>query len=186
VTAEGRTGMPKFNLTSAQLSDIAAFVHSFRVSGYDTARNRPVNIVVGDAHAGEAYFKSKCAGCHSVTGDLKGFGAKFTDPRMLQQTWLIPGGGGRFGGGQPSPVNVPPTTATITTASGQKVEGRLTRIDDFIVTITDADGMQHTFRRDGDKPKVEVHDPLSPHRELLKVYTDKDIHDLTAYLVTLK
>jgi len=55
-----------------------------------------------------------------------------------------------------------------------------------IVTITDADGMQHTFRRDGDKPKVEVHDPLAPHRELLKVYTDKDIHDLTAYLVTLK
>jgi cytochrome c oxidase cbb3-type subunit 3 len=186
VTSEGRTGMPKFNLTSAQLSDIAAFIHSFRVSGYDTARNRPVNIVVGDAHAGEAYFKAKCAGCHSVSGDLKGFGAKFTDPRMLQQTWLIPGGGGRFGGGQPSPVNVPPTTATITTASGQKVEGRLTRIDDFIVTITDADGMQHTFRRDGDKPKVEIHDPLAPHRELLKVYTDKDIHDLTAYLVTLK
>ena len=186
VTAEGRTGMPKFSLTAAQLADIAAFIHSFRVSGYDTARNRPTNIVVGDAKAGEAYFKAKCASCHSITGDLKGFGGKFTDPRSLQQTWLIPGGGGRFGGGQPPPVNVPPTTATITLASGQKVEGRLTRIDDFNVTITDADGAQRTFRRDGDQPKVEVHDPIAPHRELLKVYTDKDIHDLTAYLVTLK
>ena len=186
VTAEGRTGMPKFNLSAAQLADIAAFVHSFRVSGYDTARNRPTNIVVGDAKAGEAYFKSKCASCHSVAGDLKGFGGKFTDPRSLQQTWLIPGAGGRFGGGQPPPVNVPPTTAIVTLASGQKIEGRLTRIDDFNVTITDTDGAQRTFRRDGDQPKVEVHDPIAPHRELLKVYTDKDIHDVTAYLVTLK
>jgi len=186
VTSEGRVGMPKFNLTPTQLSEIAAFIHSFRVSGYDAARNPPTNIVVGDAKAGEAYFKSKCASCHSVSGDLKGFGGKFSDPRTLQQTWLIPGGGGRFGGGQPSPVNVPPTTATVTLASGQKVDGRLVRIDDFTVTVADADGLQRTFRRDGDKPKVEVHDPLAPHRELLKVYTDKDIHDLTAYLVTLK
>jgi len=186
VTAEGRVGMPKFNLTAAQLSEIAAFIHSFRVSGYDTARNRPTNIVVGDAKAGEAYFQAKCASCHSVSGDLKGFGAKFSDPRSLQQTWLIPGGGGRFGGGQPSPVTVPPTTATVTLANGQKVDGRLIRIDDFTVTVSDADGMQRTFRRDGDTPKVEIHDPIAPHRDLLKVYTDKDIHDVTAYLVTLK
>ena len=124
--------------------------------------------MVGDAKAGEAYFKSSAPRATRSRGDLKGFGAKFSDPRSLQQTWLIPGGGGRFGGGQPSPVNVPPTTATVTLASGQKVEGRLVRIDDFIVTVTDADGMQRTFRRDGDKPKVEVHDPLEPHRDLLK------------------
>jgi mono/diheme cytochrome c family protein len=187
VTAEGRTGMPKFSLSAAQLSDIADFIHSFRVSGYDASRNRPVNIVVGDAKAGEAYFRAKCASCHSVSGDLKGFGAKFEDPRSMQQSWLMPGSGGRgFGGGGQSPVSAPPTTATVTPSSGQKVEGRLIRIDDFLVTVTDADGMQRTFRRDGDKPKVEVHDPLAPHRELLKVYQDKDIHDVTAYLVTLK
>ena len=81
---------------------------------------------------------------------------------------------------------MPPTTVTVTTASGQKVEGRLVRIDDFMVTLTDADGTPRTFRRDGDVPKVEVHDPMKPHRDLLPVYTDKDIHDVTAYLVTVK
>ena len=55
----------------------------------------------------------------------------------------------------------------MTPASGQKAEGRLVRIDDFIVTLTDADGTQRTFRRDGDTPKVEIHDPLKPHRDLL-------------------
>ena len=40
--------------------------------------------------------------------------------------------------------------------------------------------------RDGDSPKVEVHDPAAPHKDLLREYTDKDIHDVTAYMVTLK
>lgn len=184
VTSEGRTGMPKFNFTAAQLSDLAAFLHSFRVSGYDQSRNRPINIVVGDAKAGQAYFAAKCASCHSADRDLKGFASKFEDPRALQQFWLIPGGGGRFGGGA-APA-VPPTTAAVTLPGGQKVEGRLIRISDFLVTIAEADGQQRTFRRDGDTPKVVVHDPVEPHRELLKTYTDKDIHDVTAYLVTLK
>lgn len=43
-----------------------------------------------------------------------------------------------------------------------------------------------TFPRKGDQPPVAVHEPLEPHLQLLPVYTDKDIHDLTAYLVTLK
>lgn len=181
-------GMPKFDLTAAQISDIAAFLHSFRVGGYDVSRDRPPSILVGDARAGESYFRSKCASCHSVTGDLKGFGAKFEDPKQLQQTWLMPGGGrGGFGrGGQAPAVNVPPTTVAVTLASGQKVEGRLGRIDDFLVTLTEADGTERTIRRDGDTPKVEIHDPLAPHRQLLPTYTDKDIHDLTAYLVTVK
>jgi cytochrome c oxidase cbb3-type subunit 3 len=66
------------------------------------------------------------------------------------------------------------------------VEGPLVRIDDFNVTLRDADGYDRTFRRDGDTPKVEIHDPLHAHRELLPTYTDKQIHDITAYLVTLK
>jgi cytochrome c oxidase cbb3-type subunit III len=84
------------------------------------------------------------------------------------------------------PPNRRQVTVTVTTASGQKVEGRLDRIDDFIVTLTPADGVPRSFTRNGDVPKVEVHDPLDAHRNLLPVYTDKDIHDVTAYLVTLK
>ena len=75
---------------------------------------------------------------------------------------------------------------TVTPPSGQKVEGRLDRIDDFIVILTPADGVQRSFRRNGDVPKVDVRDPLEGHRNLLTVYTDKDIHNVTAYLVTLK
>ncbi len=180
-------GMPKFDLSNAQVSDIAAFLHSFRASGYDVSRERPLNIVVGNADAGARYFQSKCASCHSATGDLKGIAGKISDPRSLQQAWLMPGGGrggrgGRGGGG----LEIPPTTVTVTMRNGQKVEGRLLRIDDFLVTLTDANGNEQTIRRDGDVPKVEVHDPIEPHRELLRVYTDKDIHDVTAYLVTLK
>ena len=76
-------------------------------------------------------------------------------------------------------------TATVMTAS-DKFEGRLVRIDDFLVTLELADGMIRSFVRNGDDPKVEVKDPLAPHRELLPLYTDKSIHDVTAFLVTLK
>jgi cytochrome c oxidase cbb3-type subunit 3 len=189
VVQNGRVdrGMPKFDLSAAQISDIAAFIHTFRVGGYDISRDRPPTIVVGNATAGEAYFKTTCSGCHSATGDLKGLANKFDDPRSLQQAWLMPGGGGRGGrGGGGGALPVQPVTVTVTMPSGQKIEGRLERIDDFLVTLVDADGLSRSIRRDGDTPKVEIHDPLEPHKKLLGSYTDKDIHNLTAYLVTLK
>jgi cytochrome c oxidase cbb3-type subunit III len=181
-------GMPKFDLTKAQISDIAAFIHSFRTSGYDASRDRPPSILVGDARAGEAYFKTKCASCHSPTGDLRGIAGKITEPIALQQSWLMPGGGrgGRGGRGGGSGLEIPPTTVTVTMPNGQKIEGRLLRIDDFLVTLSDANGNEQTIARNGNVPRVEVHDPIEPHRELLRVYSDKDIHDVTAYLETLK
>ena len=185
VVQNGRGEMPKLGLTADQISDVAAYIHSFRVSGYDASRMTPPNILVGDAKAGEAAFQRKCASCHSVSGDLKGFASKFTDPKTLQNTFIMPGGGGRGGRGGPA-TTIKPTTVTVTASNGQKTEGWLVRIDDFIVTLIDADGMQRTFRRDGDNPKVEIHDPLKPHRDMLPTYTDKEIHDLTAYLETLK
>jgi len=86
---------------------------------------------------------------------------------------------------EPPPPDVA-TTVTVTLASGEKVEGRLRRIDDFLVSLSLPDGTYRSFTRDGDTPKVEVHDPLEPHKDLLRTYTDKNIHDLTAYLVTVK
>ncbi len=185
-TGRAAEGMPKFDFTPAQISDIAAFLHSFPVGGYDVSRNRPLSIVVGDAKAGQAYFNAKCGSCHSASGDLKGIATRITDARTLQQRWLMPSGGGGRGGGQTAPTTVTVTLLSGQSASGEKVEGRLGRIDDFTVTLIDADGGSRTFRRDGDVPKVEIHDPLEPHKEMLKVYTDKDIHDVTAYMVTLK
>ena len=87
---------------------------------------------------------------------------------------------------QAPPSRVTPTTVTVTLAGGKKVEGRLARIDDFFVSLTDAEGLTRTFTRNGDIPKVEIHDPLKPHKDLLATYRDKDIHDVTAYLVTVK
>jgi mono/diheme cytochrome c family protein len=182
VVQNGRGEMPKINLTITQVGDVAAYIHSFRVLGYDVSRNVPPTILVGDAAAGEAYFKATCASCHSVTGDLKGIGARFTDPKQLQNYFLMPGGRGGRGGGS----SLKPVTVTVTLPSGQKAEGRLVRIDDFIVTLADENDLQRTFRRDGDRPKVEIHEPLAPHKELLTKYTDNDIHNLTSYLVTVK
>jgi hypothetical protein len=77
-------------------------------------------------------------------------------------------------------------SVTVTLPSGQKFEGRLVKIDDFIVTLEQADGRQQSFTRSGDVPTVELHDPLKPHRDLLSTYTDDEIHNITAYLASLK
>ena len=173
------TLMPKFNYTPVQISDLAGFLHSFRVNGYDVSRMRPETIVVGNAQAGKTFFEARCGSCHSATGDLKDIATRFADARTLQQRWLMPAAGGRGGGGTP-------VTVTVTPANGPSVTGRLVRIDDFIVILALTDGSQRTFRRDGDVPRVKIHDQIQAHRELLRVYADKHIHDVTAYLVTLK
>jgi mono/diheme cytochrome c family protein len=177
-------GMPKFSFTAEQVADIAAFLHTFRAAGYDESRRKPPSIVVGDAKAGEAFFTAKCGACHSASGDLRGLASKIDDPRLLQQTWLMPGSGGGRGGS--APVQVSPTRVTVTLASGERVEGVLDKLDDFVVALTMADGTYRTFRISGDMPRIVVKDPLQGHKDLLRTYTDADIHNLTAYLVTLK
>ena len=77
-------------------------------------------------------------------------------------------------------------TAVVTLPTGEKVEGQLRRNDDFFVTLVQADGIERSFRRDGDRPKVEIRDPLQGHSDCWRDLTDKDMHDVTAYLVTLK
>ena len=186
VVVNGRPdrGMPKFALTPAQIGDIATFLHSFRVNGYDDSRNRPPSIVVGSANEGEAYFKSRCASCHSATGDLQGVATRFNNPRTLQQSWLMPGSAG--GRGVPTPTNAKPPRATVTTSNGEKIEGELERVDDFSVAIRLEDGTRRAWRIVNGIPRVTVTDPLQAHRDLLKEYKDDDIHNVTAYLVTLK
>jgi mono/diheme cytochrome c family protein len=186
VVRSGQTPpMPAFNLTDAQLADVAAFLHSFRINSRDPARMRPPSILTGDAKAGETYFGAKCASCHSGERDLKGIASRFPDPRELQQWWLMPGGGGRGRGAVPAAAAFR-VTATITTTEGRKYEGRLVRLDEFTASIVETDGTTRSFQRSGDIPRIDVHDPLQPHKALLRTYADRDIHDVTAYLVTLK
>jgi cytochrome c oxidase cbb3-type subunit III len=172
-------GMPKFNLSTAQVSDVAAYLHSFPISSRESVAHVP-SVLVGDTAAGKIFFTAKCASCHS--DGLHGIASRIADPKTLQQTWIMPGAG-TFGRRESSQTQI---TVAVTLASGQKVEGRLQRIDDFVVTLTDADGIEKTFSRNGDQPHVQIHDPLQGHFDLLPIYTDKEIHDLTAYLWTLK
>lgn len=178
-------GMPaRPDLTDQQVKDIAAFLRSVRTTGRDPGRNRPATIVTGDAADGQAYFAERCAGCHSASRDLRGVASKYSDPRQLQQVWLA--GTAATGRGAPPNARPKPITITVTLPTGEEVEGTQARLDDFIVSLTLPNGATRTFVRTGDVPKVEIHDPLQPHRELVPTYTDRDIHNVTAYLVTLK
>ena len=178
---------------------LAAYIHSVLALAPGQGAPPPgppveLKVLVGDAAAGERYFAATCASCHSVTGDLKGIGARDLGPAQLQNLWIAggrgggAGRGGRGAGAEPAPPMTTrrETTVVVTLPNGQKYEGRLERIDDFMVTLTQADGTPRSFRRNGDVPKVDVRDPLEAHRNLLPIYTDKDIHDVTAYLAGLK
>jgi len=188
-------GMPALSLNDEDVKAIAEFIHSVaaaaRGQGAPPLAAPPPDVLVGDATAGRAYFAAKCSACHSATGDLQGIASKTLDTKTLQNLWVSGGvggrGGGRQGGGMPG--GMPPASApvvTVTLAPREKIEGRLVRIDDFIVTLAQPDGTVRSFRRDGDRPSVEMRDPLAGHKALLPVLTDKDMHDVTAFLATLK
>ena len=170
-------GMPRFELPPAQTNDIATFLHSLVVAAAFRNTYKILDILVGDPKAGEAYFNGagKCNTCHSTGGDLKGIGAKY-DPVKLQGKIVMPRENAKSG---------PPVQVTVTLPSGT-MSGDLLRITDFDVTLRDANGIRHTYARNGDSPKVELKDPIQAHIDRLPTFKDKDIHDLTAYLATLK
>lgn len=183
-------GMPAIPIEPPDGLAVAAYIRS--VVETIGSQGRPPSagkeapsILVGDANAGRQYFAAKCGSCHSATGDLQGIATRITDPKSLQTTWVA-GGLRRRRMSSAGPPSKRTPTVTVTLPSGERIEGQLVRIDDFLVTVGLADGTQRTIRRDEDVPKVEVHDPMQTHRDLMAVYTDKDIHDVTAYLVTLK
>ena len=175
-------GMPKFALPPEQIVDIANFLHSSIADAADRDKYKVLNIVTGNAQAGRAYFTTHCSACHSATGDLKGIGAKY-EPVTLQDHILSPHD--RWGE-PPAPGAQPLLTITVTLPSGQSVSGVPVTLDDFTVALRDPAGDYHSFTRTGDIPRVEIHNRLKAHSDMLMQYTDSDIHNLTAYLVTLK
>ena len=191
----GMPVMPPFQIPDTDVAALAEYLHSLQATmrgqGNPPPGEAPVvlNIVVGNATAGQAYFQAKCSSCHSATGDLKGLATRISDPMALQTAWVAggqAGGRGRGGADGAAAAAPKPTMVTVTMANGQKMEGPLVRYDDFMVVLKNADGTERSIRRNGDVPKVEVKAPREPHIKLLPTYTDKDIHDVTAYLVTLK
>jgi cytochrome c oxidase cbb3-type subunit 3 len=113
--------------------------------------------------------------------------AKYKDPRALQNAWVA--GGTVMGrGGMPTAgPRGKPSTVTVTFTDGEKLEGALIRKDDFIVTLLLADGERRSISLEsGEAPKVEIHDPLDAHRELARNLSDNDMHNVTAYLATIR
>jgi mono/diheme cytochrome c family protein len=166
-------------LTDAQVVDLSHFLHQ-RVESIASNRNPrgTLNVVTGNSEAGRAYFNGagKCSTCHSPTGDLAGIATRIPVAVNLQQRFLFPS----LTRGGPKQVEV-----TVTPAGGRPVSGTLVRIDTFYVSLRDAGGEYQSFRR-APNVKVEVRDPLATHHQLLDQYTDTDMHNILAYLVTLK
>jgi mono/diheme cytochrome c family protein len=171
-------GMPAFpNFAEGQLSDLAQFLHLQVELVANRGIYKRLNVVTGDAKAGEAYFNGAggCKACHSPTGDLAHIGTKY-QPEQLQTRFVWPGGG--------RGAAAPAQKVTVTLRSGESITGNLKQIDDVSISMFDATGRYHSWAREG--VKVELEDRLAGHRQLLEKYTDADMHNLTAWLVTLK
>ena len=175
-------GMPAFSsLSETQVRAIAEFLHMQVELAANRGTYQVRNILTGNAQAGEAYFKGegKCHTCHSVTGDLAHIGSKLA-PADLQAMELYPEARSYdFGGTRP------PRQVTVTLADGKKLTGSLKHLDDFYVSLEDDQGQYHTIAI-SKGVKAVVEDELAFHRKMLDHYSNKQIHDLTAYLVTLK
>jgi mono/diheme cytochrome c family protein len=187
VILDGRPekGMPKFKMTPAQISDIVAFLRfRNRYVRYRQLYQVKNDVITGDAKAGEAYFNGvgRCRGCHSPSGDLAHVAARF-EPEFLLRRFLYPATRSFRGASEPANDRAR-ATVTVTLPSGESVSGLLEHVDEFSVSMRDASGDYHTWWRE--TAKVEIHDPLEAHAELLSQYTDTDIHNLLAYLETLK
>lgn len=190
--AAGLPPMPPFALPADDVRAIAEYLHSVLARAGNQGRPPegevvpPEKVLVGEAAAGQAYFEAKCSRCHKA-GDLKAVAVRAADPRELQNLWVSGGGGGRGGrGGRGGAATERPIAVIVTPASGAPVEGRLVRVDDFIVTLVEQDGTRRTFARKGDEPKVRILDPADAHRELVPTLGDSDMHHVTAYLWSLR
>jgi cytochrome c oxidase cbb3-type subunit 3 len=179
VIRDGRPdkGMPPQPLSPEQIADIAAFLHARAKEALDSSgvpNTYPVEkLLTGNADKGKVFFEGAggCKNCHSPTGDLAGVAKKYP-PIELQAHMLYP-----------DDKVVP---ATVTLSSGEQVSGIIAHLDDFVVglRVGDKDGWYRSFRRKD--VKLEMKDPLTAHRELLTKLTPADIHNLFAYINTLK
>ena len=185
---------PKITLIAADSVAVAEYIHSVHASmgGQGsppgrTATGVVLNVLVGDPTSGATYFAAACSKCHSTTGDLKGIGSKYPNARVLQDAWVAgsSSGGGRGGrgggGGAGNPV-------TVTMANGSKLEGTLVLKNDFLIIMMLPDGTRKSMARD-DGMRVDVKDPQDAHKKMvleLDDATNKKMHDVTAYLWTVK
>jgi len=182
VVRNGRTdkGMPAFTLPDADIAAMVAFIHVQKAEAdAATGGRRAVDVAdlqTGDAAAGKKYFDAACIRCHSASGDLAGVAGRLQGLALLQR--MLNPASGRGAG----PRTIP--TVTVTTKDGQVVTGRLAYRDEFSIALTDASGWHRSWPTK--QVKVTIDDPLQAHVDQLAKYTDADMHNVLAYLQTLK
>jgi cytochrome c oxidase cbb3-type subunit 3 len=168
-------GMPAFNFSSEQITNLAAFIHSQQTKAMAQNGHRKgvdvADLQTGNVEAGKAYFNGPggCATCHSPTGDLAGVATRF-EGLQLEERMLYP-----------KDVT---NKATVTLPSGETVSGKLAYLDEFTVALRDATGTYRSWRVNDVKVKVDA--PVEAHVALFSKYTDADIHNLMAYIQTLR
>ncbi len=165
--------MPAFSFSAQQVRDLIAFLRA-RIAASEAGDRRgvdPSDLQTGNVAAGMAYFNGAggCSKCHSPSGDLAGMATRYQG-LQLEERMLYPENA--------------KSTVTVTLSSGQTISGTLAYIDEFTVALRDADGAYHSFETNHVKYKVDS--PVDAHVELFSKYTDDDIHNLMAYLQTLR
>jgi len=176
-------GMPAFTLPDSDVAAIVAFIHDAKTKAEaESGGRRSVDVddlQTGNLEAGKRYFNGSggCAKCHSIAGSFATIGARFQGLALLQRM-LYPTSG-RGPGAAPAPP-----TITVIPANGQQVTGKLAYRDEFTISLIDSDGWNRSWPIG--TVKIDGEDPLRAHAELLGRYSDQDIHDVFAYLQTLK
>ena len=177
VVANGRpeNKMPKFNFSDSEMTDLVRFIHSqVKLSSQRPGGRRGVDVAdlqTGNVAAGKKYFEGPggCTACHSPTGDLAGIASRYQG-LQLEERMLYP--------------RDAKDTITVTLPSGKTVEGQLAYQDEFTVGLRDSTGTYRSWPVSAIKFKVDS--PVSAHVDLFPRYTDDDIHNLMAYIQTLK
>ena len=169
-------GMPSFSgAPDGELKDITEFLHQQVEDVANRGTYRFLDILVGDAAEGKAYVASNCTSCHASDA-FAHIAAKFRTPDQLQRSWIWP----------PRPAdNSLAVTATVRMADGSTISGRLTSISDFQIVLVDGHGQVQTLKRDP-AVAVNVTDPLAPHETMIMTLKNGDMHNVTAYLESLK
>ncbi len=168
-------GMPRFGLSDPEILTLVAFIHSQQDKAMaQTGKRKGVDVSdlqTGNVAAGKQYFNGAggCSTCHSPTGDLSGVATRYQGLKLEQQM-LYP--------------RDAKSSATVTLAGGKTVTGALAYMDEFTVALKDAAGVYRSWPIVAVKYKVDA--PAQAHVELFGKYTDADIHNLMAYIQTLR
>lgn len=177
VIRQGRpeTKMPGFNFSTQELEGLIAFIR-FRVKAVaeHPGGRRGVSVAdlqTGNVEAGKAYFNGAggCARCHSPEGDLKGVASRYQG-LALEEQMLYP--------------RRARSKLTVTLPSGETITGVLAYRDEFVVGLFDRQGTYHSWS--AKRVKYAIDSPADAHVEQFPKYTDDDVHNLMAYLQTLK